>query len=421
MVSKLNRFHSIWPIILVALSLRVVAALYWEAQIEEGQNFRFGDSEGYWQLAIRIAEGESYEYNSSYAKVFRTPGYPLFLSGFILAGVQSALAVRLVGAVLGAISVGLIYAISRTLFRDRVAWFAGWIACFYPGAVAISILVLAEMLFVPLMLLQFLSAILAFQSPCPNRRRIHGLVSGFCFGLACLTRPSWILFLPFSLLLGLLFYPERKKQLVLAGATLLMTLLVMAPWWVRNYSVTGKFVLTSLQTGASLYDGLNPVADGSSDMRFAPRMKSEYLKRWKAEGGANYEFEYAFNQFLTREAIQWALQNRVRTLELMAIKFRRIWTPLPNSREMGSPLIRYLVGLYFLPLIGMALIGAWEQRKQFLPVWICLLPAIYFTGLHMVFVGSIRYRQPPMMTLLIFAAVMLAKGFPGKNHSEGEV
>ena len=48
--------------------------------------------------------------------------------------------------------------------------------------------------------------------------------------------------------------------------------------------------------------------------------------------------------------------------------------------------------------------GAWKWRRAGWPLLLCLLPAVYYTGLHMVFVSSIRYRQPAMMVWLILAA-----------------
>jgi hypothetical protein len=41
---------------------------------------------------------------------------------------------------------------------------------------------------------------------------------------------------------------------------------------------------------------------------------------------------------------------------------------------------------------------------------LCGLPAIYFTLLHMVFVSSIRYREPAMLGLIVLAAGVLVRG-----------
>ena len=92
------------------------------------------------------------------------------------------------------------------------------------------------------------------------------LLTGVIAAAATLVRPSWLLFLPFAIVCGMVRGP-RGRQVFLGALMLAGFIVVMLPWWVRNYRVTRHFVPTTLQVGASLYDGLNPHATGASDMR----------------------------------------------------------------------------------------------------------------------------------------------------------
>lgn len=417
MLNQLPKFQSTWLILVVALIVRILAGCYWESRLNEGQRFKFGDSDGYWHLATTIVEGEPYQYGSEYVKIFRTPGYPAFLSSLFWLGLTNVLSIRLVGAVLGALSVFLVCKIAERLFDQQTALAAGWIACFYPGAIAISILILAEMVFVPLMLSQLLLLILSWQSKETKGFVFYSMLSGVCFGLACLTRPSWILFVPFGMGLCLVFYQYRIRQLLVLGITLCMLCIVMTPWWIRNYKVSGRFVPTSLQTGPSLYDGLNPDADGSSNMQAIPGIQLPMLQQWKQDGKPNKDFEFAFNEHMKDRALKWATNHPGQVIKLALIKFKRIWMPMPNSQELGSFALRLAIGIFLLPLLIFGIWGAIRNCHNRMVFLVCCCPAIYFTLLHMIFVGSIRYRQPPMMTMLILAAAMLADWYRNKPRS----
>ncbi len=80
-----------------------------------------------------------------------------------------------------------------------------------------------------------------------------------------LARPSWLLFAPWLLAVGLLVGPQRWKQLRIFAFFAMGLCLVMLPWWIRNARETGRFVPTTLQVGPSLFDGLHAGASGASD------------------------------------------------------------------------------------------------------------------------------------------------------------
>ena len=58
----------------------------------------------------------------------------------------------------------------------------------------------------------------------------------------------------------------------------------------------------------------------------------------------------------------------------------------------------------YAPLLALGLVGVWRYTPRGWPYVLAWLPAVYFTLLHMVFVGSIRYREPAMLALIVLAA-----------------
>jgi hypothetical protein len=95
--------------------------------------------------------------------------------------------------------------------------------------------------------------------------------------------------------------------------------------------------------------------------------------------------------------------------ELVGIKFLRMWSPLPNAAEFRNSTLRLALALTYTPLIVLAAVGLWRFGRRDWPYVMCALPAIYFTCLHVIFVSSIRYRQPAMLVLIVLAAGVIVK------------
>jgi len=396
-------------ILLAALMLRLAAGWYWQSQRPVDRPFVFGDSESYWELARSVAHGEPYQFGTPDAKVFRTPGYPVVLSLVFLLGSEqpSPLAARFISALCGTIAVAGVYGLARSLFDRRAGLIAAAMIAVYPGAIVLSAVVLSEAPFAPLAVLHLGCWALAWKAIRTSAMLAYGTCGGLLAAAATLMRPSWLLFVPFALIVGSLDHRRARHWSI--GAAMLCGLAIgMAPWWIRNWQVVGHFVPTTLQVGASLYDGLNPRATGGSEMNFV----AEFERSEREVVGATEPLEYRLDQRLRRAAIEWAASHPLAVLELAGIKFARMWNVWPNEPQFRGWGVRLAVLVTYMPLLALGAIGVWRYRGMGFPVALCWLPAVYLALLHVVFVSSMRYREPAMLPMAALAAAVLARAGP---------
>jgi hypothetical protein len=192
-------------------------------------------------------------------------------------------------------------------------------------------------------------------------------------------------------------------RLALAACLILGLVAAMLPWWIRNFQVIGRFVPTTLQVGASLYDGLNPEATGASNMDFVPRFWAEESQNAQPDRAGD-SLEMRVDRRMRAEAMAWAWANPGRAAELAGVKLLRMWNVWPNEPRLSSWPLRLAVLFTYTPVLFFAIIGVRRTFKWGWPYLLCWLPAVYLTLLHVVFVSSIRYREPAMLALLVLAA-----------------
>ncbi len=438
----------------VALTLRVLAAEAVEWYVRQGGLDRlclFPDTNVYWELARAIRAQAPYQivdWRDIPHFALRTPGYPIFLAGCQALFGERTLAVRLVQAVLGTVSVYLVYQLCRQLApsgrraqpaepdvgpkaaggcsavtivrgsadRDGCSapLFAAALAALNPYYIFMSVILLTEAVFEPLML----AALWGLAVLWPRRSReddggpslpegragppvtglkaaLVSLGSGAAAGMAVLVRPSWVLFVPGALAVWVLAAIRARRWPDAARGAMLWlcgVVLVMSPWWVRNARIYGRFVPTALWMGASLYDGLNPRATGASDMSFLGDPDV-----WPLD-------EQDQDAELVRRAARFASENPRRVLALAVVKLLRFWSPWPNAEELSSPALTVAGAAVELPLFGLLALGAWNRRRD-LRAWVLAAgPLLYFSALHLIFASSMRYRIPGEMPALALAA-----------------
>lgn len=399
------RRHPLLCLLLCGFVLRAGLAVGLQYRLDHVLHRPFlieGDANGYWELAEKIAAGEEYAIYDPPRRVLRMPGFPALLAIPIKITGGSLLAARLVLAGVGTAACGLVYWLGKELFDARTGLIASVVTVISPVMAGFSVLVLSETLFTLGMTASLLAIARLVNTgfDAENRRRgiWLSLAAGLLIGAANYARPSWLLAGPLFALLYVL-WADRKREALFRGALVLVGLAVaMAPWTIRNYLVTGHFVVTTLWVGPSLYDGLNPHATGESDMQF---FETDAVMR-----RLNFS-EYEMDRYYRRKAWEFVRAHPGRALELAAIKLWRFWKPWPNAEQFNEPLVAAAVASSFIPLVTLAVWGGWVCRHQFWPLVLAAGPIVYFTAIHLVFVSSLRYRLPAEYPLAVLAAIGL--------------
>lgn len=418
---KRLRFFALAVLLIVAaFGVRSGAAFYWQAHISTDTGLYFGDSETYWRLAETLARGKPYQFEDW--QVFRMPGYPVLLAPlfWLYGDTPPVMAARIENALLGTLLVVAVGALAFQLFRDRkIAFLAACFAAFEPCTIMTNVWVLAETPFCLTMIGQLSTFTAAVRAEKKSQLLLYAAWFAVLSALAVYFRPSWFYFGPFLLFAyfvhATLFFKSTqtaqfsylsKRVAVLVLVFVPIFAICMSPWWVRNHRVTGRFVSTTLQMGPSLYDGLGPTATGASDMRFTDEFRR--FERERPTPGSTDTYEYRVNERIKKASIDWAKENPGRVAELAVVKFFRMWNVWPNEPAFASPMVRVIVLLTYTPILLAGLFGFYKTWRKGCEYAILLLPAVYLTMLHVIFVASLRYRVPAMLCLMILAAYVVA-------------
>jgi hypothetical protein len=190
----------------------------------------------------------------------------------------------------------------------------------------------------------------------------------------------------------------RRRAIWRAATIPGIVVILLVPWALRNYAVTGQWCWLTTRGGISLYDGLQPGATGESDLAHTKTMAD-------VRGLTEVEWDAHFR------AAAWATARRdpAGMLRLAGRKFIRTWSLTPNVAEYHGGATAKISAAWMTIMLGLAAYGLWLSRRRVAAWALLLLPVVAFTALHMVYVGSVRYRVPLMPWVMVLSAVGAAR------------
>lgn len=357
----------------------------------------FPDEQQYWGMAASLRAGDGLRDELGF-RCGRMPIYPAFLS-VLAAGKHGVAAAQAAQWLVGAVAAAMLSVFAGRWGRG-VGAVAGLLVAVDPFLVFSSSLLLTETMVVAALIALWLAIWLAGQDTCTYR---DWIAVGVLAGLCVLIRESSLGLVAAGLVW--LVAVKRFQLRAVAGIGVVAGFigLMLLPWAVRNHQILGEWRWLTTRGGISLYDGVGPEADGSSDLGDV-KQSAEVAGLSEAQWDAHFQ----------AKAWESIRQDPVRVVRLAGVKLARMWNPLPNVESHRSGAAALISAAWAGPIFLLAMLGAVILIRSGVGGWrsalFLLLPAIYLSLLHSVFVGSVRYRLPAMPFLEILAAIALVHG-----------
>jgi 4-amino-4-deoxy-L-arabinose transferase-like glycosyltransferase len=272
------------------------------------------------------------------------------------------------------------------------------------------------------MVLILLAVVHLFRAPTV----LAAVLLGLACGAEALTRAELILFVPGLLLPAtLLVRTSLRRRLLLLGAGLAATTLVLAPWVGRNLVTFTDPTYISSGNGLVLLGANCAQTYSGPDIGLWSVQCAQSVKGAGDESVQSSRDQHAAVQFM---------EHHVDRLPIVAlVRIAREWDfydPVQMAHVEageGRPVIASLVGLgFYYFLLPFAVAGIVILRRRRIAQWFLLVPAAVVTLTGALFFGLVRFRAPfevclvvlaaPAIVLLVQRLGNLGPSHPGRNE-----
>lgn len=402
-------------VFLVALGARVTYALAAAPNILD-----ISDAGGYRLLGQHLAEGRGYirPYDFARADVALPtaefpPGFPALLGLLHAIGLRSVPAQRVGLALLGALAVVGVVLLARRWLPERGALLVGLVAAVHPALFAPESALLAESLFLWLVVAVLLAAVRFRESPTLGRAALVGLVGG----AATLVRSEGLVLAGLLVLPLLVTAPPRRFR-VAAGATVLATaLLLPGAWALRNLSTFDEPVLVSNNLG-SVLAGANCDRTYDSELLGFWYISEECFHGFRPEALAEADESVIAGELRDR-GLTYARDNLDALPKVVAARVLRtfqLYEPEQQGRlatfEGRRLLTERITGWLLWATLPIALAGAVHlaRTRRWLDLWLLAVPVGVVVLVAAATYGNPRFRIAAEVPLLILAGVGVHAG-----------
>ena len=195
------------------------------------------DAKGYHAIATNLVNGRGYSPDNTFLSMLRTPGYPVFISLFYrVFGIRPWIVI-IAQIIMDSFSGLILMKLVHLLFNMKVALTAGILWSMDPFAIIYSNQLFSDCLFV-FCVVVFIYLLIKFLM---TGYKHYFFLCGFIGGLMALIRPVSLYLL---ILFMVFFFIRRMVRIQSIVICLLIFILTIIPWLVRNKIVHKHFFLS---------------------------------------------------------------------------------------------------------------------------------------------------------------------------------
>lgn len=383
-----------------------------------------GQTEVYWPMANALLDGKGFSVchplyfpfcNDGDASAMREPlPVVLFAGVAAISGRSLQAALCLQGIAFVAVSL-LLYRWAKRHRGERVALLAalGWCICLT------AIRTIPQLSGDLIGAAFFLGAVDRFDRARASGRTMHWLVAGLLLGAAALCRS--VLF--FTLLPWLFFALHDQGRLAFdrvrlrnAAVFCTATLVVVAPWAIRNKAVFDHWWPGTSMNGYNLWRNSVQVADGRPPQYIgapeAQRMIADFIARHPGLRGDENEGEMDAVYMAEGKAAILAHPGRYALLSLY--RFIPLWTNIgvPEQYDWQVTVFDHAIAVQQIVLLVLLLAGWWVLRRH-AHAWLVTIGLQ--VALYMAVVAQVRYLLPVLPLIIVLAAIGLDRWLPRRS------
>lgn len=423
-LSRKNPLTSLAVILAAALLVRLAAALL------------FPLPAGFWtlsepgQTAFNLVSGRGYTFDfyglrpDNPLLAFVPPLHPWFIALALLFPYPN-LVLGVFQAVLGALTVWLVYRLAVGFAGRAVGTLAGWGAALYPA----HVLCTGQPISVVLHAFFLAAILLAVWRVVEKPTYARAVAAGGLVGVLALSRPQILGFVPIILAWLWLNRIRGRKYIRIVMVFCGLVILVVLPWSIRNSVVVGRPLPTPTNGGVTFWNGNNPFTSGSGHDVVASRLAAylgiprdptqpdvyEHPEPYPFPAAIESQVatmpELELDRAFYRAGLDYIRSRPADWLRLEGQKLVSFWLFRPN---LGSnPLYRShwtsIYRLQYLVLLLLTLIGIYVSVKEWRRYSLFYALFAYTTLTHLVYNVLTRYRWEIELLMLIFAGLAVER------------